>query len=141
MAHDLANIGFVQDVFGHIYSGDVPKAYKVVAYLVQGTGTASLPKAQIRANWETLRSVASPELAHLCGTTHDEQEARMALQLGTETIIATLQEMMENMTTKFSHKFDNIPLRAKLYLSKTTAADAEEFNIDDYERIGAFIES
>lgn len=141
VATDLNKTGKVQDVFGHIYTGKVRKAYKIVAYLVQGCGTASLPKAQIRANWETLRACGDVDLAHLAGTTHDEIEARLSLRLPTEKIFATLQKMMWNMTTKFSPKFDNIPLRAKLYLSKTSAYEPREFDITDYEGICSFIEN
>jgi hypothetical protein len=54
--HALVRDGYVQDCFGHIYTGPIEEAYKVVAYLVQGCGTGSLPKAQVRANWETLRA-------------------------------------------------------------------------------------
>lgn len=141
VATDLNSKQFVQDVFGHIYTGEVRMAYKVVAYLIQGCGTASLPKAQIRSNWETIRQLGGTDIAHLSGTTHDENELRLSLHLGTETIFATLQKLMWNMTGKYSPKFDNIPLRAKLYLSKTSAADAEEFGIEDYEGICSFIEN
>lgn len=141
VATDLNTKGNVQDVFGHIYTGEIRKAYKVVAYLVQGCGTASLPKAQIRANWEVLRTLGNTDFAHMSGTTHDENEMRISLRVGTEDIFATLQKLMWNMTGKFSPKFDNIPLRAKLYLSKTNAADAAEFNINDYEGICSFIEN
>jgi hypothetical protein len=55
----------------------------------------------------------------LCGTTHDEIQGRISLLLEPDQIIATLQQMMEAMTSKFSPYFDNIPLRAKLYLSRT----------------------
>lgn len=150
VASDLARDGHVVDAFGHIYTGDVRKAYKVVAYLIQGCGTGSLPKAQIRANYDTLREydgyvrgqVGRRAPGHsrykagvMCGTCHDENSLRLRLDLGKETIIACLQKLMFNMTEKFSPKFDNIPLRAKLYLSRTTCEEAKEVDITDTETI------
>lgn len=145
VAYALRTHGKVTDVFGHIYTGPIQKAYKVVAYLVQGTGTASLPKAQIRANFDTLRSFdrklgvsGDDSVGHLCGTTHDENALRLRLDLGSDNLIAILQTLMHNMTDRFSPRFDNIPLRAKLYLSRTTAKEAEEVKITDIERIKSF---
>lgn len=159
VAERLMKYGFVQDVFGHIYSSEIRQAYKVVAYLIQGCGTGSLPKAQMRANYDTLhqwdfklqkgsvvpkggvvdaaRGVVSYGV--LNGTTHDENSGRISLALGEERIIATLQEMMYNMTKKFSPLFDNIPLRAKLYLSRTYAVDREEVDVNDIKAIRKFI--
>lgn len=139
VASDLLRDGRVRDVFGHIYTGEPKKAYKVVAYLVQGTGTASLPKAQIRSNYNTLRAMCNPEQAHMAGTTHDENEMRLSLYIAPEVLFATLQKLMYNMTQKYEEKFDNIPLRAKLYLSKTTADERKEFAITDKEGILTFI--
>ena len=130
----LLRDGFVQDAFGHIYSGNIRQAYKVVAYLIQGCGTGSLPKAQIRAAYDTLKEYDG----HLCGTTHDELGLRLSLKLGKAEIFAVLQKLMYNMTERFSPKFDNIPLRAKLYLSRTTSAEAEEVSIQDKKRIASF---
>ena len=53
--------------------------------------------------------------------------------------IATLQQMMFNMTERFSPKFDNIPLRAKLYLSRTTTSEREEVSIKDLKTIRKII--
>jgi len=154
VASDLAKIGHVTDAFGHIYTGSVRKAYKVVAYLIQGCGTGSLPKAQIRANYDTLREFdgyvrgqvgrRSPEHSRfksgvMCGTCHDENSLRLRLDLGKTTIVAALQKLMYNMTDKFSPKFDNIPLRAKLYLSRTTCHEAEEVSINDHEKILSYL--
>lgn len=140
VANDLSRIGYVTDVFGKRYAGPANQAYKVVAYLIQGCGTGSLPKAQIRANWETLRHFDKkmPERLRrtdtkcgvMCTTTHDENGGRIDLRLGDEVILQLLQKMMYNMTEKFSPLFDNIPLRAKLYLSKTTAKKAIEVPIN-----------
>lgn len=149
VANDLREIGHVTDAFGHVYTGSVNKAYKVVAYLIQGCGTGSLPKAQIRANYDTLRrfdglrhnrfnSVAGKS-GVMCGTCHDENSLRLRLDLGRATILAILQELMENMTTRFSPKFDNIPLRAKLYLSRTTCEEATEVSIKDRDKIASFL--
>lgn len=145
VALDLAKHGHVTDTFGHIYTGSVRKAYKVVAYLIQGCGTGSLPKAQIRANYDTLRKYDGyyrgrirPSVGKsgvMCGTCHDENSLRLRLDLGRSTIFATLQELMSNMTEKFSPRFDNIPLRAKLYLSRTTCYEAEEIEITNTDSI------
>lgn len=116
---DLDSHGFVQDTFGHIYQGD--EAYKVVAYLIQGCGTGSLPKAQLRANYDTLHSYG--DIGPLNATTHDESSGLLRLDLGETKIHEILCKLMYNMTYKFSHKFDDIPLRAKLYLSTTTWKD------------------
>lgn len=145
VAYDLRRDGYVTDVFGYRYSGPPSQAYKVVAYLIQGCGTASLPKAQIRANWETLRrydrrlperirrSVA--KCGVMCGTTHDENGGRIDLRLGDENILQLLQKMQYNMTERFSHKFDGIPLRAKCYLTKTTNKKAIEVDLSKPNQI------
>lgn len=160
VADALTLYGFVQDVFGHIYSGDVRQAYKVVAYMIQGTGTASLPKAQMRTNYDTLHQWDIPYLKGkgwddkpviidverkivsfgcLAGTTHDENSGRISLLLGEQKIVAMLQQMMYNMTKRFEDKFDGIPLRAKLYLSKTRVSDREEVKITNLRKIRKII--
>lgn len=145
VAYDLRREGFVSDVFGYRYSGPPSQAYKVVAYLIQGCGTGSLPKAQIRANWESLRRAdklmpdrikrASPKCGVMCSTTHDENGGRIDLRLGDENILQLLQTMQRNMTEKFSHKFDGIPLRAKCYLTKTNNKKAIEVNLNKPKQI------
>jgi hypothetical protein len=157
VAQDMTRNGFVVDAFGHIYSGKA--AYKVVAFLIQGCGTGSLPKAQLRANYDILHqwdetyssATTYPEgvtidlqrrvvsYGVLNGTTHDENSGRIALALGEKKIVATLQQMMYNMTERFSHKFDNIPLRAKLYLSRTTTAEREEVDVSDLKTIRKYL--
>lgn len=112
----IRQFGFVEDVFGHIYSGPERKAYKVVAYLIQGCGTGSYPKAFIHANHLTLQR---RKIGVMAGTTHDDVYIRLDLRQGDKAIFATLQELMYNMTKRFSPRFDNIPLRAKMYLSRT----------------------
>ena len=129
--------GYVLDVFDHMYSGPVKKAYKIVAYAIQGCGTGSLPKAQIRANWDTLRR---GNRGVMCGTTHDDNSSRIKLDLGVSDIIATLQEMHYNMTGMFSPRFGGIPLRAKMYLSKTNAKHAIEVSIKDTKAIQTIID-
>lgn len=132
---ELNSKGYVQDPFGHIYQG--AEAYKVVAYLIQGCGTGSLPKAQIRANYETLHKWSDElgvNVGPLCKTTHDENSGLLRLDLGEETLTCILQEIMDNMTEKFSHKFDGIPLRAKLYLSTTNAYDRKKYETRDYRK-------
>lgn len=125
--------GYVQDVFDHIYSGTSQAAYKVVAYLIQGCGTGSLPKAQLRANYETIHQYDSGYKKNglMCGTTHDESAMRIRLSLGPDKIFALLQELMFNMTKRFEHKFDKIPLRAKMYLSTTNTPEETTEDIFD----------
>lgn len=138
---DLLRDGHVTDPFGHRYY-DIPnRAYKCVAYLIQGCGTGSLPKAQIRSNYETIHSFdkhsRSGCAGFMCSTTHDDNGGRINLDLHKLDILHILRELMQNMTTKYSPKFDNIPLRAKLYLSRTTAAQATEVDLtkpETYER-------
>lgn len=137
---DLRTRGYVEDTFGHRYSGPERLAYKVVAYLIQGCGTGSLPKAQIRSNWNSLRDFdkfmpTGERSGHMAGTTHDEIEMRINLKLGPRRTLQLLQKLMYNMTDKFSPKFDDIPLRAKLYLTRTTAAEHTEVDINDHETI------
>lgn len=129
----LRKYGRVQDVFGHIYSGPERKAYKVVAYLIQGCGTGSLPKAQIYANRETIKGNAT---GIMTSTTHDDNACRMNLE---KNLIPSLQEMMYNMTKRFTPRFDNIPLRAKMYLSKTTEKKKIEVDISDLSGINRII--
>lgn len=134
---NLCTFGFVQDTFGHIYTGYEEEAYKVVAYLIQGCGTGSLPKAQLRANYDTLHRWSEDlgcNVGPLCTTTHDENSGLLRLDLGEEVLSAILTELMDNMTTKFTHKFDGIPLRAKLYLSTTNTADKKKYETKDYRR-------
>lgn len=127
----LRQFGFVEDVFGHIYSGPERKAYKVVAYLIQGCGTGSYPKAFIFANLQTLRR---RQTGLMVGTTHDDVYMRLNLRKGVDNCLATLHELYYNMTKRFSPKFDNIPLRAKMYLSRTyepTGKAKIEINLKD----------
>lgn len=131
----IQSVGYVQDTFGHIYTGYEEEAYKVVAYLIQGCGTGSLPKAQLRANYETLHGWSDTlgcNVGPLCTTTHDENSGLLRLDLGEEVITSILTDLMDNMTVKFSHKFDGIPLRAKLYLSTTTTADKKKHETKQY---------
>lgn len=133
---ELSEHGYVQDVFGHVYTGE--EAYKVVAYLIQGCGTGSLPKAQLRANYDTLHKWSSDfetQIGTLASTTHDEQGGFLKLNLGKEVLTCILEELMANMTSKFSPKFGGIPLRAKLYLSVTNYADRKNYETKQNEPI------
>lgn len=142
--------GFVQDVFGHIYTANPNKAYKIVAYLIQGCGTGSLPKACIRGLYDvvhecdvTIQEASDrrirafvPDfhrdlacLGVLSSTIHDEIGGRLSLDLGPDELLVTLRRLLFVMTEQFSPLFGNIPLRAKLYLSRTTAEAAEEVNL------------
>lgn len=127
--NDFERYGEVYDSFGHVYRTSEDYAHKLVAYLIQGCGTGSLPKAQLRANYDTLQAynnLFGNEIAVLSGTTHDETGGRIHLSIGGDNIERILEELMYNMTKRFENKFDGIPLRAKLYLSTTTAHDRIE---------------
>ncbi len=134
----LKKNGFVTDVFGYRYTSG--QAYKAVAYLIQGCGTAALPKAHLYSNFKTIHKF--DDQTHVYGrmqtTTHDENSGRLNLNLGFERIYDILKELMYNMTDKFSPKFDGIPLRAKLYLSRTTAKEHKEIKIEDAKSIRQF---
>lgn len=131
----LKKQGYVKDVFGYRYTSS--QAYKAVAYLIQGCGTAALPKAHLYSNFKTIHKfdTKSHAFGRMQTTTHDENSGRLDLQLGFEKIYDILKELMYNMTDKFSHKFDGIPLRAKLYLSRTTAKEHKEIKIEDTKTI------
>lgn len=137
--NEISTKGYVQDTFGHIYTGYAEEAYKVVAYLIQGCGTGSLPKAQLRANYNTLHRWSQDlgtSVGPLVSTTHDENTGLFKLDLGYEVITSILQELYHNMTKKFEHKFNGIPLRAKLYLTTTNWYDKknhEQKNINQIE--------
>lgn len=112
--------GEVYDTFGHVYRVCPDASFKLVAYLIQGCGTGSLPKAQLRSNYDTLEHYKreyNEQVGVLCVTTHDETAGRLRLDLGPDGIDEILNDLMFNMTKKYEHKFDNIPLRAKLYLA------------------------
>lgn len=159
---DLQNQGYVQDSFGHIYSGPVNKAYKVVAYLIQGCGTGNLPKRQIRLNYDTLHRFDQPanevpafngasivdthrgirSFGIMCGTTHDENSGRISLGCGPERLLVVLHDLMENMTSRLSPLFDGIPLRAKLALSVTTEAEQIKFDLKkDHDKLVKYLET
>jgi hypothetical protein len=139
--HLLSKQGYIEDPFGHIYSGSPHVAYKVVAYLIQGCGTGSFPKAMGRALYNTLHQLPplppikfdSMSNEHgqsgiMCGTTHDEFSFRISLKLPTKLIINTLAKCLYDCEERFSPILNNIPLRAKLSLSITNAAEAIEIN-------------
>lgn len=133
--------GYVQDVFGYNYSHSSRMAYKLVAYLIQGCGTGSLPKAQIRALYNTIHSfdLRDCHAGVLCTTTHDEIGGRLNLEQGVDRIFAILQKTQYDMTERFSPKFAGIPLRAKLYLSRTTTEERQEIKNLTLEKIKSFL--
>lgn len=124
---DISKTGFVADPFGHIYSGH--EAYKVVAYLIQGCGTGSIPKVMARGIYDELHKLPKGS-AYLCGLTHDEIIFRIRLDQGLD-IINTVKACLYICTGRFSHLFDNIPLRAKLYISTTNLAELKEIQPDE----------
>jgi hypothetical protein len=142
--NNIKRDGFVTDAFGHIYAGSAKSAYKVVAYLIQGCGTGSVPKAMTVANYETLHSIDSidpiyfPNIRHrykqtyaftaLSGLTHDEIAFRISLGVPIREIVRLVRECIYNMEEKFSDRFDNIPLRVKCYFSVTNASEQKELD-------------
>ena len=128
-------------------------AYKVVAYFIQGCGTGSIPKAMTVANYTTLHEDDNPKPKYyphiyhpykklysfgvLTGTTHDECAGRISLGLPEYRIIQLLKGLLFNMEQRFSPLFNDIPLRAKLYVSLTNAAEMKEIkhhNKREFER-------
>jgi hypothetical protein len=150
---EIIRRGFVQDTFGHIYSGPIKQVYKVVSYLVQGMGTGSFPKAMTVANYETLHSLDTPirpnipcvrhpftkvySFGVLTGTTHDECAFRISLGLPKATILRLIRECIYNMEERFSDMVGGIPLRAKAAFSITNAAEQEEISHkrEDFEQV------
>jgi hypothetical protein len=131
IAQDLTEKGYIQDPFGHVYTGDPDQAYKVVAYYVQGCGTGSVPKVMARAIWDELQGLNQAgyeKRAVMTTLTHDEIGFRIHLGISTADIIQMLWRCLDCMEGRFSKFFDGIPLRAKLSLSITTAADAKTIN-------------
>lgn len=130
---ELVDRGFVEDPFGFRYAGPVDEAYKVVAYWVQGCGTGSLPKQMLISNYKTLRKYDKfakfAKSGLLSGTTHDEISGLLNLSLGSNRLYELLEELMFNMTDKYSPRFDDIPIRAKLSLSRTNVAEAIELDM------------
>jgi 3'-5' exonuclease len=125
---ELITHKFIQDPFGHIYSGPVSQAYKVLAYFIQGCGTGSIPKVMARAIYDRLHKEL-PGSAVMCGTTHDEIAFRIRVADNAPIrILDTIKGCLHDCEGRFSYLFDNIPLRAKLSLSVTNAAKAEELN-------------
>lgn len=135
---DLQREKYVTDSFGHIYTGPPDEAYKVVAYLIQGCGTSSLPKAQIRANYDTIKwweQQLKEPVGPLTSTTHDECSGLISLKINKDNIREILNSLYINMTEKFSGRFDGIPLRAKLYLSTTNWKDRKDNEVKDLNKI------
>jgi hypothetical protein len=126
VARELYERGYVQDPFGHIYSGNLDEAYKVVAYLIQGCGTGSIPKAMTRAVYNTLHAELPPGTAYLTGLTHDEIGFRISFASSTAQIAKSIRLCMYDCTGRFNNLFDNIPIRAKLYYSTTNLAALKE---------------
>lgn len=119
VARKLETRGVLYDPFGHAYSGPLDKAYKVVAYLIQGTA-ASLLKMCL---WDIL-SIQDryPKQFQGCATVHDSVIFRMHKSLGLERILSILKECEYITTKKYSPMFDDIPLRSKPALSITNWA-------------------
>jgi hypothetical protein len=133
----IRNNGYVQDPFGHIYAGNSNEAYKIVAYLIQGCGTGSIPKAMARSVFETIHTHLATGSGVMTGIIHDEITFRIRVYDNPlESVIKTLEKCLYNCEEQFSPLFDNIPLRAKLYLSVTNAAEAKEIkHHGDYKSV------
>src|SRR5262249_33103408 len=64
----------------------------------------------------------------ITGTTHDECGGRISLGLPTMKIVELIRELMYNMEERFSPLIEDIPLRAKLAVSITNAAEQKELD-------------
>lgn len=147
--NQLIEKGYVEDPWGHTYSGDPDKAYKVVAYFIQGCGTGSVPKAMARAIWEELQllnrkvlnsraqqvwepfdtvSKLNHKVALMTTLTHDEIGYRIWSDQPYGDLIDTIQRTLDCMEGRFSKLFNGIPLRAKMSMSITNAAEAKVLN-------------
>lgn len=128
----LQRRGVVYDPFGHCYSGPVDKAYKVVAYMIQGTA-ASLLKMVL---WDICTLFEKfPKQAQVCATVHDSVVFRLHRSLGIDRTLEIFNEIQYISTKKYSHKFDDIPLRSKPAISNTNwaAFKRNEFSWKDFE--------
>lgn len=128
----LEKLGVLYDPFGHAYAGPIDKAYKVVAYLIQGTA-ASLLKMVL---WDILSfQDRYPKQFQGCATVHDSVIFRMHKSLGLDCILDILNQCRYISTKKYSPLFDGIPLRSKPALSITNwaAFKKQEFHWRDLE--------
>lgn len=129
----LQSRGAVYDPFGHAYTGPIDKAYKVLAYWIQGTA-ASLLKMILWDICELFKQC--PKQAKTCATVHDSIIFRFHKTLGLDRVIELLQQIRYISTEKYSPYFDNIPLRSKPALSITNWADfkIQEFNWNQLDK-------
>lgn len=128
----LQRYGAIYDPFGHAYSGPIDKAYKVLAYWIQGTA-ASLLKMILWDICELFQKY--PRQVKVCATVHDSIIFRLHKSLGVERVFDILKEIRFISTEKYSPMFDNIPLRSKPAISNTNWADfkRQEFHWKDLE--------
>lgn len=117
----LKRHGTIYDPFGHAYRGPIDKAYKCVAYRIQGTA-ASLLKMML---WDVgeLFEREDLECCQLVATVHDSIIFRLHSSLGLERILRILKVIRKITTEKYSPLFDGIPLRSKPSLSITNWRD------------------
>lgn len=115
----LQRYGAVFDPFGHCYTGPIDKAYKVLAYWIQGTA-ASLLKMIL---WDVCELFQQfPRQAKMAATVHDSIVFRLHKSLGLDRTLSILNEIRYITTEKYSPLFDDIPLRSKPALSNTNWA-------------------
>lgn len=125
---DLQHPGYVADPFGHIYNGKEP--YKVVAYLIQGCGTGSIPKAIARGIYDILHREFPPGAAYLTSLIHDEVGFRIRMDQGNDKISNAVSDCLRFCSQGISRLFDDIPIRSKLYLTRTNLAELKEVKLE-----------
>lgn len=113
----LQQYGFVEDVFGYRYHGVPDKAYKVVAYLIQGCAAALMKSAIIR--------VAAIPGIQLHLTVHDE----LFISTADTPLQWALARRVRHAMTDYAHLFDGIPIRVEAYRSTTNWADKQLVNL------------
>jgi DNA polymerase-1 len=111
--NELSNFGCVYDPFGYVYHGTPDKAYKVVAYKIQGCA-AALMKAAIVA-------VSKIKGVQLRLTVHDE----LYITTRDDAFQYTLARKIKKAMTNFSDFFGGIPIRVECYRSTTTWAEKQ----------------
>ncbi len=116
VAAQLSKRGYVQDPFGYRYHGSPDKAYKVVAYMIQGCAAALMKCALVRV--DQIKGVLIHNVVHddLFVTTPQEGAKRLARQVRDAMI-------------DFSDLFDGIPLRVECCMSTTSWGDKKEISL------------
>jgi DNA polymerase I-like protein with 3'-5' exonuclease and polymerase domains len=117
VADALNQYGCVVDPFGYCYHGTEEKAYKVVAYWIQGCAAALMKAAIVRASvipGVKLRLTVHDEIYF---TTKDDFMAKHTAR------------KVKHAMTDFSHLFGGIPIRVECFMSRTNWADKKRIDL------------